>query len=238
MQPVLARIPLWLALVPLGGYVLAVGLLQLRRRPMALSGTADLGLLAAGCSGIVAAGPLALLGPVIGPSAWAEVAAVLACVVGVAVLVLATRPRMVVYNVTIDQLRPMLAEVVGRLDAGARWAGETVVLPSRGLQLHLDGRGAGRCVSVVALGSRTSPEGWLEFSRRLRRSLQTIRVRRSPWGWALAVIGAAILTVALVWPLAARSPAPHPSPAATAASRPIAPSPEPAHAGARRPFGP
>ena len=37
------------------------------------------------------------------------------------------RPRIVVYNLTQDELRPILAELARRLDPGARWAGESLV---------------------------------------------------------------------------------------------------------------
>ncbi|MFM1903504.1 MAG: hypothetical protein RLZZ440_1404 [Planctomycetota bacterium] len=202
MNPTLAGIPLAVAVVPLGLYLLLIGWFHLRRRPMVLPGAIDLALLAAGVSGLVAVGPLALVQPAVGTSPWATAMLLLLCglVVGVAILVM--RPRLVVYNATIERLRPVVAEVVGGLDNSARWAGETVALPARGLQVSLDGRGVTRSVSLVATGTRTSNEAWSEFARRVRRGVRPVRVRRNPWGAVAILGGVAILLGAAGWSLA------------------------------------
>ena len=243
MTIALAAVPVWLALVPLGVYLLAVGWIHLRRRPVVVPGILDLAALATGVSGLVLAGPLALLQPAVGTAAWATAMLLGSLVLIVAGGLLATRPRLVVYNVTMDQLRPILAEVVGRLDASARWAGESVVLPAQGLQVLLDGRGLGRAVSVVAVGTRSSPEAWSEFARRVRRAARKLRVRRNPWGAAAILAGVALLAAALTWALFARQPADRAAAGQAAGSNsfaavlpPVAPGTT--HARARRSFTP
>ena len=208
-----AAVPLWAALVPLAAYLLGLAAVHLRRRPSTLAGSWDLLLLAAAAAGLVVAGPLALLQPVAGGTAWAAGMLLVAAGLLFAAVLLAARPRLVVYNITPEQLRPVVAEVVTALDPAARWAGETAALPGRGIQVHLDGRGAMRSVSVVALGGRTSAEGWAEFSRRLRQAVRRLRVRRSPWAAVFGGCGCLLAVVAawLAWPTATRSPAP-PSP--------------------------
>jgi hypothetical protein len=207
----------WAAVVPLGLYLLGVGGLHLRRRPSTLSGSFDFALLAAGVAGLVLVGPLALLAPLAGgiPSVAGVPVLLAGFLLAVATAVLAMRPRLVIYNITLDQLRPVVAEVVAGLDTSARWAGETAALPSRGIQVHLDGRGSMRSVSVVAVGARTSPEGWTEFSRRLRQAVGRLRVRSSPWGGLFAGLGGLVLAVALAFAvrgmLAPRVPAPAPA---------------------------
>lgn len=243
MTLALAAVPAWLALVPLGVYLLAVGWIHLRRRPVVVPGILDLAALAAGVSGLVLTGPLALLQPAVGTAAWATAMLLGSLVLIVAGGLLATRPRLVVYNVTMDQLRPILAEVVGRLDASARWAGESVVLPAQGLQVLLDGRGLGRAVSVVAVGTRSSPEAWSEFARRVRRAARKLRVRRNPWGAAAVLAGVALLAAALAWALLARQPADRPAARHAAVDRSFATVVSPAapgfsHARARRSFTP
>ena len=243
MTLALAAVPAWLALVPLGLYLLAVGWIHLRRRPVVVPGILDLAALATGVSGLVLAGPLALLQPAVGTAAWATAMLLGSLVLIVAGGLLATRPRMVIYNVTMDQLRPILAEVVGRLDASARWAGESVVLPAQGLQVLLDGRGLGRAVSVVAVGTRSSPEAWSEFARRVRRAARKLRVRRNPWGAAAVLAGVALLAAALAWALLARQSADRPAARHAAVDRSfthVVPSAAPgiSHARARRSFSP
>jgi hypothetical protein len=201
MRLLFAAVPLWVAMLPLAAYLAVIAGLHLRRRPVVLSGAWDALLLAAGVSGLVIAGPLAVLQPLTGASAWTAAALLAAFAILVAFAILAARPRLVVYNVGLDQLRPLLADVVARIDPAARWAGEAAALPTRGLQLHLDARGVARTVSIIAAGSRPSAETWAEFSRRLRRGLTRVRVRRSPW--ALAFLGLAAALVVAAW-LAAR----------------------------------
>lgn len=196
LQTVLA---LGLAVVPLGLYLVGIGCLHLRRRPSLLPGSLDFALLAAGIAGLGLVGPLALLAPLAGgiPSIAGVPVLLAAFLLLMAIAVLVMRPRLVIYNITLDQLRPVVAEVVAGLDASARWAGETAALPARGIQLHLDGRGSMRSVSVVAVGARTSPEGWTEFSRRLRQAVGRLKVRSSPWGGLFAGLGGLLLVIAI-----------------------------------------
>ena len=191
MRIALTEVPLWVALLPVAAYLVAVGCLHLRRRPVALSGHVDVALLTLGIAGMVIAGPLALLQPGAGTSVWTTAVLLLGFAVVVAGALLAARPRMVISNVGLDQLRPVVASVAAGLDPTARWAGETAALPARGLQVHLDERGPARTVSVIAAG-RTSAEAWAEFSRRLRRAIRTVRVRPSPWAWTFLGAGVAV----------------------------------------------
>ena len=173
MDTLLDTLPLWAALLPLGLYLLALGCVQLRGRPLVLSGVWDGILLGGSLAGLALVGPLALC-------------------------VLVSRPRLIVYNITVDQLRPLVAELVSALDPAARWAGESAALPTRGLQLHIDGNGSMRSVSVVAVGERMSLESWGEFGRRLRQGVARLRVRSSPWGPIFTAVGGAVIVLA-VW---------------------------------------
>jgi len=206
MNVTLTAVPAWAALLPLAGYLLALGWIHLRRRPVVVPGILDLAALAAGLAGLVLVGPLAVLQPAVGTAPWATAMLLGGLVLVVAGGLLATRPRLVVYNVTVEQLRPLLAEVVGKLDASARWAGESVVLPAQGLQVLLDGRGLGRAVSVVAVGTRTSPEAWAEFARRVRRATRKLQVRRNPWGALALAAGLTLVAVAVAWAIIGRPP--------------------------------
>jgi len=199
MNVSLAAIPLWAAVLPLGVYLAVLGCLHLRRRPTLLGGGQDLMLLALAVSGLVMAGPLALLQPALGATPWATGMLLLLFTLAVAVGILATRPRVVIYNMTVEQLRPILADVSSSLDVSSRWAGESVALPTRGLQVLMDGHGLAKSVSVVVVGSPTSAEAWTEFARRLRHAVSSLRVRRNAWGGTLVAVGLAIVTLAIGW---------------------------------------
>jgi hypothetical protein len=240
----------WIALLPLGCYLLGLAWAHLRRRPLAVSGVFDGVMLAAAVSGLAVVGPLALLVPVTGGSPWSWPVLGFLFALCVAVCVLVSRPRMVVYNITVEQFRPLVAEVVSSLDPRARWAGESAALPDRGFQLHIEGNGPLRTVSIVNVGERSSAEGWGEFTRRLRRAVRGLRVRRSPWGALFACLGCALLVAATClaigpsWlPAAltgapAQRPVPTPSTAPTAVPPPVsAPLPGATDASSRRSVG-
>ena len=218
----------WIALLPLGCYLLGLAWAHLRRQPLAVSGVFDGVMLAAAVSGLAVVGPLALLVPVTGGSPWSWPVLAFLFALCVAVCVLVSRPRLVVYNITVEQFRPLVAEVVSTLDPKARWAGESAALPDRGFQLHIEGNGGLRTVSVVNVGERSSPEGWGEFTRRLRRAVRGLRVRRSPWGMLFGCLGCGLLVAATWlavgpswWPLSAgQSPSGRPSPSPSSAPSP------------------
>jgi len=196
MNAWLDTLPLWAALLPLAVYLLLLAAAHARRRPTVVSGTWDGILLAAGVAGLAVAGPLALVRPAVGSSLWGWLIAALIFSLVVAVCILAARPRLVIYNISAEQLRPLVAEAVATLDADARWAGTSVALPARRLQLHLDGAGGMRCSSVIAGGERAAHEAWTEFGRRLRQAVGRLRVRPSPWAAAFAAAALAVLATA------------------------------------------
>jgi hypothetical protein len=211
-----------------------------------VSGVFDGVMLAAAVSGLAVVGPLALLVPVTGGSPWSWPVLAFLFALCVAVCVLVSRPRLVVYNITVEQFRPLVAEVVSTLDPKARWAGESAALPDRGFQLHIEGNGGLRTVSVVNVGERSSPEGWGEFTRRLRRAVRGLRVRRSPWGMLFGCLGCGLIVAATWlaigtswWPLFAdQSPSARPSPPPSSAPSPSSmPPPGATDASSRRSVG-
>jgi hypothetical protein len=189
--------PLSVGLAVLAAYLVGLGVVLLRRRPLAVSGGLDGGLLAAALSGLVMAGPLAAVRPLLAAVPWNGPLLVIAYVVGVAGLLLLARPRLVVYNCTVEQLRPLVVEAVAALDSAARWAGESAALPTKNLQIHLDDRGL-RAVSLVAVGGRPSLESWGELCGSLRPALRAMRVRPSLLGWMLLAAACLLLAVSLL----------------------------------------
>ena len=202
MNTLFDAIPLGAAFLPLGIYLLALGWVHLRRRPLAIAGVWDGILLGASLLGLVTVGPIALVRPAAGGSSWSWPMLILGFCLVVALCVLVSRPRLIIYNISIEQIRPLVAEVASDLDPSARWAGETVALPARGLQVHLDGDGSLRTVSLIGVGRRSAHEGWSEFSRRVRQASRRLPVRASPWGGVFAAIGAVLVLLAS-WSIAA-----------------------------------
>jgi uncharacterized membrane protein len=182
-------------------YLLLLGLVNLSRRPLLVTGTRDAAALAMAVAGLVVVGPMELLFPVAaamlyGPFVWLLLLLLYAmCVV---LCLLALRPRLVLYNITTDKLRPLLAEVVERLDENARWAGDALSLPGLGAQLYVEGFGAMRTVTLASAGRRQNPGGWRRLENALRSALAREEVSRNPGG--LLLLSAALgLIAAMVW---------------------------------------
>ena len=190
---------LCIALSPLAAYVMLLGLINLSSRPLVTSGGRDLAALALGISGLVLVGPMELFFPEVaaerfGGYIWLLLLGMYALVVLLLTLVL--RPRLVLYNMTAEQLRPTLANVVPELDPDARWAGECLVCPRLGVQLHIEPFPAMRNVQLVSSGPHQSHAGWRRLELSLVRALKGRSCSPNPYGFSLLFFG--LLMVALV----------------------------------------
>jgi hypothetical protein len=101
----------------------------------------------------------------------------------------------VIYNVTADQLRPILAEIGQRVDPEARWAGDSIFLPGLGVQLHLDAVGWMRNVSLVSSGPKQDYQGWTRLEKELTAALRGVD---SPWS-ASGLVLLSAGNVLVVW---------------------------------------
>ena len=194
-----------LALGPVAIYLLLLGVVNLSRRPLVVSGGRDAAALGLAVSGLVFVGPMALLfpegiaahfGPLGTKYLWLMFVGLFAMCLVMVLLVL--RPRLIIYNISVDQFRPILAEVVERMDADARWAGDCLYLPGLGVQLHLESSGSMRNVSLVSSGPKQDYQGWSRLDRELSTALRGVE---SPWnlaGVALLVIGN-FMIIGLAW---------------------------------------
>jgi hypothetical protein len=189
-------------------YLLVLGAINLSSRPLLTTGARDGVALGIAILGFAAAGPMELFLPEatvlwLGPWVWALM--VVLYLLGLLLLVLSMRPRLVVYNATAEQLRPILAEVVSEVDHEARWAGESLVLPQLGVQLHLEAHPLTKSVELVSSGPHQNHAGWRELERRLAAGLRGTRSGSNPFGLSLLSFGVAMAGV-ITWQLA-RDPA-------------------------------
>lgn len=190
---------LCIALSPLAAYVLLLGVVNLSSRPLVTSGGRDLAALALGISGLMLVGPLELFFPEVaverfGGYVWLLLMGLYALLV--VLLALLLRPRLVLYNMTAEQLRPTLASVVSELDPDARWAGECLVLPRLGVQLYLEPFLAMRNVQLVSSGPHQNFAGWRRLEQSLVKTLRGTASSPNPYGFSLVFFG--LLMVALV----------------------------------------
>ena len=186
---------LCLALGPVAVYLLTLGGISLARRPFIVCGTRDTAALGLAVSGLFMVGPFELFYPhaasvMFGSFVWVFLAALYGlCLI---LLLLSQRPRLVIYNIAIDELRPLLADLVEKLDADGRWAGDSLSLPNLGVQLHIDCSTAMRNASLVSSGPIQSHSGWRKLESGLTAALRQFEVRRNGRAALLLAAGLAI----------------------------------------------
>lgn len=197
-----------IASVPLAAYLLLLALVNLRRRPLMASGGCDLAALAAALSGVVFVGPLELFRPTAAAAELGNLVWVLLLAfywLWVLLFVLLARPRLVIYNVSAEELHPVLAAAAAEVDPGARWAGDSLTLPNLGVQLHIDSFAIMRNVSLASSGPRQNLEGWRRLARALSEKLATIRVQPNPR--SVSFFLAAVIIMAMTLAHLIRNPA-------------------------------
>lgn len=186
-----------LALGPLGIYLLAVGLINLSKRPWLTTGFRDGLTLGLGLSGLMVVGPLELLLPDnLARHGWLAWLIWIGLYAVVLLLVLVSQtPRVVIYNITTATLQPVLGEVIEQSDPDAHWIGSVLHLPRLGIQLQVEAQASMRNVSITAVGSRQSLRGWREFSTRLAAALSRVEVPLNLGGITLSLLGALLLLI-------------------------------------------
>ena len=193
-----------LALGPLAVYFLLIGGINLSGRPFLVSGTRDVAALGLAISGFVIVGPIELCLPDAASVrfeayVWVLLLGFYALCLVLGLLLL--KPRLIVYNISADQLRAILADLVEKLDSNARWAGDVLVLPSLGMQLHLDNTGVMRNVSLTSVGARQDPLGWQRLESALAAGLSRLPISRNAWG-AIVVAAASLIILGLAYAVA------------------------------------
>ncbi|HID74999.1 MAG TPA: hypothetical protein EYP56_03275 [Planctomycetaceae bacterium] len=182
-----------LAFGPVAVYLMSLGAVNLLRRPVVVSGTREAAAMGLALSGLFIVGPLSLFFPVpasirFGPAVWAFLITLYA--LSVILVVLLMRPRVVIYNISANQLRPVLTDVAMRLDRDARWAGESLALPSLGVQLYVESSPLMRNVVLGSVGRNQNHEGWQRLEAALRAELASLEVPRNRSGLVLLAAGA------------------------------------------------
>jgi hypothetical protein len=192
-----------IALGPVAMYLLVLGAINLSPRPMLTTGTRDLATLGIAISGFVIAGPLELFLPVRaigfwGPAiTWGLMFGIY--ILGLLLVVLTLRPRLVIYNASTDQVRAVLGDVAARLDRESQWAGDSLTMPSLGVHLHVEPLHILRNVQLVSAGPHQNFAGWGRLEVELTAALRTVPGSGNPAGFALVAMGLAFAAAITFW---------------------------------------
>ena len=168
-----------IAVIPLAVYLLLMGLLNLRRRPFVTTGARDAATLGIGVVGFVIAGPMELFFPEgaasqFGPWVWLSLIVFYGLCVSLVVLLM--KPRLVVYNVSLEEMRPILSKIAMEMDPKSRWIGDALVIPALKIHMHVEAVEWLRNVQMLAGGNQQSMEGWLRLERELKQHMSKVAV--------------------------------------------------------------
>lgn len=192
---------LCIALGPVAIYFLLLGSINLSRRPFVASGSRDSAALGIAIGGFVVAGPMELFLPetaAVRMGFWVWPTCVAFYILCLSLAVLLMRPRIVIYNVTVEQLRPSLSDIVLRLDSESRWAGDSLVMPNLGVQLTVESQGMMKNVQLAAAGTEQSFQGWRLLEAELATVLRSAKGTRNPYGMSLVMFGL-LLGASVIW---------------------------------------
>ncbi|MBN2021551.1 MAG: hypothetical protein JW809_02050 [Pirellulales bacterium] len=198
---------LCLAIGPVAVYLVLLGLVNLGRRPLVVSGARDAAALSLAVAGLVFVGPIELFFPEtaairFGVGVWAFLVALYGLCVTFVLLTL--RPRLVVYNVSVDELRPILAELVEKLDGEGRWAGDSLSLPNLGVHLHVEAVPSLRNVTLASSGPRQDYVGWRKLELALAEALGGFTAARNVA--CLSLLSAGVVLLVLLGAAVVRDP--------------------------------
>lgn len=192
-----------IAIVPIAAYLLLIGWINLSPRPFVTTGARDLAALAIAISGFMIVGPMELFLPetiasLVGGWVWLPMLILYA--LAVTLIVLLARPRLVIYNISPDQLRPILKQVIADCDDSARWAGDCVVSPGLGIQMALEPHPGIRHLTITSVGSEQDLGGWATLRKRLQSALIDNTQPANAQGFSFTLL-AAIMAAAVVYSL-------------------------------------
>jgi len=195
-------ISIGLALGPLALYLLYMGKINLSPRPVLLNGTWDICALGAGLSGMIFIGPYNLLMP---PAAMIRFGAfvwiLLAVLYALCLILLSSKlhPRLVIYNMTEQQLRPVLTATMHRLGWDHRWAENVLTVSNHGIQLEMVFFSPLKNITLRRTSALQNRGTWRRLERVLQAELQLVRVEPNRPGKILFWGGLLILSGCCAW---------------------------------------
>ena len=194
-----------IAAAPLGVYLLLIAIINLQKRPFVTSGARDAAALGIGVAGLILVGPMELFFPeaasrILGYLVWVLLLVFYSLCVSLVVLLL--RPRIVVYNSSLERVKAMLGDIALKIDPRSRWTGDCLLMPDAQVHLNLESWRLLRNVQLVAVGSSQDIDNWHGLEKRLRQELKASQMTRNSVGYLFLVSAMMLGIVSAVWMIA------------------------------------
>ena len=194
----LVAFPILLALLPLGAYLVLMGLIRLFGHPLVTTGGRDTCALAVGISGLAAVGPGELFfpsaaGASFGPAVWPLLAMLYFLLVSL--VILNNRPRLVIYGIRESTIFTPLFLACQKIDSSARLdeAAGTVSLPELGIHLRVVPHRGSDSADIETFESNVSPQFWRVLLNELRTQVALVPSAPPAAGVVLALAGLVML---------------------------------------------
>jgi hypothetical protein len=191
-----------LAFGPLAIYLVLLGLVNLSRRPLVISGTRESLSLGLALMGLVVVGPMQLFMPQEAAVRFGEFVWLLLLgfyLLCLSLLIMLSRPRLIVYNIPAEELRLALDAAARRIDADTLWAGKALSLPLARVHLHVESFPPLGNVALLSTGDEQSLSGWKRLEVSLRETLRETTVPMQAHGFWMLLTGTMILTGLTFW---------------------------------------
>ena len=186
-----------LALLPLVGYLLVLGLIRVSGNVLVTTGGRDVVALGFAVGGLVAAGPAELFFPnaaagLFGPWVWLALFTFYSLIV--LLLSMTARPRLVIYGRSPDQLCHALLDAAKQFDSNAELdeTARQVFLPKLGVRLRLAGQAGMDFTAIESFEPVVSPVFWNQLLGHVRNAVRKTPAA-NPRGGAIMVIVALML---------------------------------------------
>ena len=189
------------AIIPVAIYFILIGVLRLRTRPLVTSGWRDTLTLGIASAGLVAVGPMQLFTPpqaVERWHAWVWLALLCLYVLGLTLILLSGKPRLIAYGLDHHQFRDVLFQSAKRVDDQCHWSADVLSMPLSGMQLALEGTGSLRVQQATHVGMLQNLEHWMKLEREFVHMGGKVACPRSTAGWPLLLVGSGLLLSSII----------------------------------------
>lgn len=187
---------------PLAIYLLLLSAINLSGRALVVRGTRETVALGLALAGLVSIGPMQLFMPQeaagrFGGYVWLLLVSFYALCLSLVIIL--SRPRVVIYNIRLEALRGVLQDTARGLDSDATWAGHSLSMPLARVHLQIESFEPLGNVSLVATSDDQSIAGWRRLEAALADKLRETPVAGQPHGLWMALIAVAILAALTFW---------------------------------------
>ncbi len=189
-----------IALVPISMYLIMMGMLKMRTRPLLTTGWRDTLAVGIAVSGLVAIGPMELFFPTEAAALWQHwVWAALAALylLTLTLILLSSRPRLIAYGLDVTSFQALLLTAAKAVDDTSFWEGQVLNMPNAAIQLAREPTGASKVHQVVIVGSFVNFMGWLELERSFVQQGRNLRCARSYAGLPLVLLGLTLMLLSV-----------------------------------------